>query len=107
MKYKIGVFGSAEGDIQSIFNRAHALGKELGKQKVIVITGASKGLPYEVSKTAKEYGAEIWGYSQAGNLQDQEKIAPNCDSSIYKNLSISQKNMNLFLTIPFARSIEM
>lgn len=86
MKYKIGIFGSAEGDIQKIFNKAHALGKELGRSKAIIITGASTGLPYEVAKTAKENGAEIWGYSQARNLEDQEKLAPNCDSSIYKKL---------------------
>lgn len=86
MRYKIGVFGSAEGDIQMIVNIAHVLGKELGKQKVIVITGASTGIPYEVAKTAKEHGAEIWGYSQAINLEAQQKLTPNCDSSIYKKL---------------------
>lgn len=92
MKYKIGVFGSAEGDLEKIFNKAHLLGKALGKQKVIVITGASTGLPYEVAKTAKTNGAEIWGYSQAGNLEDQEKLSPGCDSSIYKRLIFVSKN---------------
>lgn len=92
MKYKIGVFGSAEGDLEKIFIKAHSLGKALGKQKVTVITGASTGLPYEVSKTAKEFGAEIWGYSHAGNLEDQKKLVPNCDSSIYKKLIYIPKN---------------
>lgn len=86
MKYKIGIFGSAEGDIRKIFNKAHSLGKELGKNKLIIITGASTGLPYEAAKIAKENGAEIWGYSQATNLKDQEKLSPNCDSSIYTHL---------------------
>ena len=92
IKYKIGVFGSAEGDLQKIFNKAHLLGKELAKQKVIVITGASTGLPYEVTKTAKKNGAEIWGYSQATNLKDQERLAPNCNSSIYKKLIFIPNN---------------
>lgn len=92
MKYRIGVFGSAEGNIQKIFNKAHALGKELGKNKAIVITGASTGLPYEVAKTAKEYGSEVWGFSQATNLKEQEKLAPNCDFSIYKKLIYIPKN---------------
>ena len=92
MKYKIGVFGSAEGDIQKIFNKARSLGKELGKQKVIVITGASTGLPYEVAKTAKEHDAQVWGYSQASNFEDQEKLSPGCDSSIYKKLIYIPKN---------------
>lgn len=92
MKYKIGVFGSAEGNIQKIFNKAHVLGKELGKQKVIVITGASTGLPYEVAKTAKAAGAEVWGFSQTTNLKEQEKLTPNCDSSIYKKLIYIPEN---------------
>lgn len=92
MKYKIGVFGSAEGDIQKIVNIAHVLGKELGKNKAIVITGASTGLPYEVAKTAKEHGAEVWGFSQTTNLKEQEKLALNCDSSIYKKLIYIPKN---------------
>lgn len=101
MKFKIGVFGSAEGDIQKIFNKAHALGKELGRNKAIIITGASTGLPYKVAKTAKENGAEIWGYSQARNLEDQEKLAPNCDSSIYKKLIYIPKDF------PFASDIQV
>lgn len=92
MKYKIGVFGSAEGDIHKIFSQADALGKELGKNKAIVITGASTGLPYEVAKTAKEHGSEVWGFSQTTNLKEQEKLAPNCDYSIYKKLIYIPKN---------------
>jgi len=92
MKYKIGVFGSAEGNIKKILNKAHLLGKELGIQNVIVITGASTGLPYEVAKTAKKNGAQIWGYSQATNLKDQEKICPGCDSNIYKKLIFIPKD---------------
>ncbi len=100
MKYKIGVFGSAEGDLSKTFDKAHLLGKELARQKVIVITGASTGLPYEAAKTAKKNGAEIWGYSQARNLKDQEKLAPNCDSSIYKKLVYIPRDF------PFASNIQ-
>lgn len=92
MRFKMGIFGSAEGNLEKIFNKAHLLGKELGKQNIIVITGASTGLPYEVAKTAKAAGAEIWGYSQATNLKDQEKLSPGCDSSIYKKLIFVPKN---------------
>ena len=45
-----------------------------------------------MAKAAKENGAEIWGYSQARNLRDQEKLAPDCDSSIYKKLVYIPKN---------------
>lgn len=86
MKYKIGVFGSAEGDLDKLIDIAHKLGEELATHNVILITGASTGLPYEVAKTAKKAGTEIWGYSQATNLKDQQKLSPGCDSSIYKKL---------------------
>ena len=92
MKYKIGVFGSAEGDLGKIFNKAHALGTELGKNNIIIITGASTGLPYEVARVAKSVGLDVWGYSQASNLKIQKKLAPNCDSSIYKKLIYIPKN---------------
>lgn len=92
MKYKIGVFGSAEGDLEKILSRTRVLGKKLAEENVIVITGASTGLPYEVAKTAKKYSAEIWGFSQATNLEDQEKLSPGCDSSIYKKLIYIPKN---------------
>lgn len=92
MRYKIGVFGSAEGDLDKILDKARSLGMKLARQKSIIITGASTGLPYEAAKSAKENGAEIWGYSQATNLKDQERLAPNCDSSIYKKLFYIPKN---------------
>lgn len=91
-RYKIGIFGSAEGDFEKILSQAHALGKKLAEKNVIIITGASAGLPYEVAKTARENGSEIWGFSQATNLKDQEKLSPNCDSSIYKRLIFVPKN---------------
>lgn len=53
MRYKIGAFGSADGDLESILDKAHELGTALGEQNVIVITGASTGLPNEVALYAK------------------------------------------------------
>lgn len=92
MKYKIGVFGSAEGNLGKVIPKAHALGKKLGEISAIVITGASTGLPYEVAKTAKDNGSEVWGYSQARTLKDQENLTPNCDPSIYKKLIFIPQN---------------
>lgn len=86
MQYKIGVFGSAEGNFEKIITVAHTLGEELGKQRVIVITGASTGIPNEVARTAKQSGAILWGYSPAINLQKQEALSPGCDSTLYDKL---------------------
>lgn len=86
MKFKIGVFGSAEGNISEIITKARALGKELGKKNIIVVTGASTGLPYEASVVAKKEGAQVWGYSAGIDLKTQEKLAPKCNSKIYDKL---------------------
>lgn len=85
-QYKIGIFGSAEGDFSKVVSKAHALGRELGKHKVILITGASTGLPYEVILAAKKYGAKLWGFSPTTSLKNQQKLFPDCNSSIYDKL---------------------
>ncbi len=86
MQYKIGVFGSAEGDFQKIITVAHALGEELGKRHVIVITGASTGIPNEVARKAKQSGATLWGYSPAIDLPIQKTLSPGCDADLYDQL---------------------
>lgn len=84
-KYKIGVFGSSAGDLDKIIPKAHELGEELSKQNIIIITGACAGLPFEVASTAYKNGTEIWGYSQAVDLKNQN-ILVTTDNTIYKKL---------------------
>lgn len=91
IKYKIGVFSSSEGDMDKIIPKAQLLGEVLGKEKVIVITGACAGLPYEVALIAKENGAEIWGYSQAIDIEKQREFV-NHDPSIYNKIFYIPKN---------------
>lgn len=87
MKYKIGIFGSAEDVDSSIFEKADLLGTELAKKDIVLITGACSGLPYRVAAQAfKANKTEIWGYSPFRNLDEQKKEYENDDQSIYKNL---------------------
>jgi predicted Rossmann-fold nucleotide-binding protein len=86
MKYKIGIFGSSAGtDIEKSTGKARQIGQALGKQNVIVITGACAGLPYEAANAAHKLGTEIWGYSQAQDLEHQQKLVPS-KKSIYTKL---------------------
>jgi predicted Rossmann-fold nucleotide-binding protein len=62
MKYKIGVFGSAEEEKKAL-RKAKELGRELSKHNPIVITGACGGIPYKVASTAYSFEAEIWGFA--------------------------------------------
>lgn len=89
MKYKIGIFGSSAGEMEEIIPKAHALGKILAKQNIILITGACPGIPYEVISKAPD--TEIWGYSQAGDLETQKEYA-NHDPSIYAKLEYIPKD---------------
>lgn len=86
-KYKIGVFGSSEDDFSYILQKAQSLGNELAKRNVIVVTGASSGIPYEVALSAYKRKAEIWGFSYAVDISKQQEFSPSCDLSIYKKLT--------------------
>jgi predicted Rossmann-fold nucleotide-binding protein len=88
MKYKIGIFGSAEGNTDEIIEKARELGRILGKNSdIILLTGASNGLPYAVAEQAYKIGQiEIWDFpptlDQAGLTTD----TPDADLSIYKKI---------------------
>lgn len=87
MKFKIGVFGSNAEELEtSVIEKAKQIGKELARYKIIIITGASSGLPYHAAQEAAKKGAEIWGYSPVSNVENQKRFAPNDDISIYKKL---------------------
>lgn len=86
MKYKIGIFGSAVNESPETIQKAKKLGQILGKNKLIVITGASVGMPYFVSSEAYKNGAKVWGYTPVLDIEGQKKFAPNCDLSIYEKL---------------------
>lgn len=92
MRYKIGVFGSAEGNFENILEIAKELGRELGKQNVIVITGATTGLPYQVSYEAYKNGAGIWGFSAGIDKKQQEKLTHGLDKIKYKKLVFIPQN---------------
>ncbi|OGL30857.1 hypothetical protein A3F37_00225 [Candidatus Saccharibacteria bacterium RIFCSPHIGHO2_12_FULL_41_12] len=88
MKYKIGVYGSAAGEIDGVVPKIIELGNALKKHadSVIVITGACKGLPYIAAKQAHSGGVEIWGYSPLHNMDELKHDAPDDDHNIYAKL---------------------
>ncbi len=88
MKYKVGIFGSAAGDYETMLPKARELGIELAKykDKITVVTGAADGLPYGVARAAFQKGAEVWGYASTTNKKDLAKISPKQDLSIYKKI---------------------
>lgn len=86
MKYKIGVYGSAVNEKESICKTAQKLGRILGDYNVIVVTGACSGIPYLVASEAAKKRKEIWGFSPELNLEKQKKAFPDDNSAIYSKL---------------------
>lgn len=87
MKFKIGIFGSnAEELSQDTIVKARRLGQSLSIHDIIVITGASSGLPYYVAYEAAKGGIEVWGYSPMFDIGSQRLFSPKDDLSIYKKI---------------------
>ena len=92
-KFKIGVFGSNAKELDAtVIDKAKQIGKELARYNIIVITGASSGVPYLVAYEAAKRGIEVWGYSPVNVIENQKRFAPNDDISIYKKIVFVPKN---------------
>jgi predicted Rossmann-fold nucleotide-binding protein len=86
VKYKIGVYGSNTVEGEEAVQLAQALGTELARNDIIVITGACSGMPYTVASAAKRQGAEVWGFSPDLGEADQQSAYPHDDITIYTKL---------------------
>lgn len=88
MKYKIGIFGSAAGEMTQVVPKAKQLGKVLSRyaDKVLLITGACSGLPYAVASEANQNGVEVWGFSPMFDEKGQRQFTPNEDIGIYSQI---------------------
>ena len=67
----VGVMGSSGGTIPpAVLRRLHELGREIGRRRCILITGACPGIPHEAVKGAKSVGGIVVGVSPALNLEE-------------------------------------
>ncbi len=70
-KMTVGVMGSAGGQIApEVWQKAHDLGRVIGRRGYVLITGACPGLPHEAAKGAKEVGGVVVGVSPALNMEE-------------------------------------
>lgn len=69
VKYKIGVSGAAETGICAIdaAEKAEEVGREIAKAGMVLVTGATTGIPYWSAKGAKEEGGMVIGLSPAAS----------------------------------------
>lgn len=88
VKKKIAVFGSAVNDhAEQIAPKIKALGEALAEKNIILLTGACSGIPYKTALAAyRKNKTEIWGFSPNTTLEDQIRLNPDDDNSIYSKL---------------------
>lgn len=67
LKYKICISGAAETGhcSRDSFEKAEAIGREIAKRDLILVTGATTGMPYWAAKGAKEADGIVVGLSPA------------------------------------------
>jgi len=68
-KYKICVSGAADSGHckEGAQEAAEELGREIARRDMILVTGATTGLPYWAAKGAKEQGGIVIGFSPAAS----------------------------------------
>lgn len=99
MTYKIAVAGAAEiSHCAAEANKiSKELGKEIAKQKAIIVTGATTGLPYWAALGAKEAKGFSIGFSPAASEEAHTKsyrLPLDCfDVMVYTGFGYSGRNL--------------
>ena len=105
MKYKIGVVGSAAGQMPEVLlNKAKEIGREIAKCNCILLSGAGPGLPYEAVKGAKDENGFTIGFSPASCLSEHvnkyEFPTEHFDVLIFTGSGLKGRN------VPFIRTCD-
>ncbi len=101
LKYKICVSGAAETGLCSIdaIEKAEAVGREIAKHGMVLVTGATTGIPYWAAKGAKEAGGMVIGLSpaasEAAHLKTYRLPTDYHDLMIYTGFEYAGRNLLL------------
>ena len=99
MKIKVGVMGSAEETSAALREKAMRLGRVIAGSEVILLTGATTGLVYEVGKAGRDAGAFHIGISPANDEREHVERyglpADTCDTIIYTGFGLKGRNVVL------------
>lgn len=104
MKIKIGLMGSAANALPAgvqteVRERAENLGREIAMRDLMLLTGATTGLPYIVGRSARAAGAFHIGISPAANegehVEKYELPLDACDAIIYTGFGLKGRNVVL------------
>ena len=101
MKCKIGISGASETGhcAPDAVEKAEAIGREIAKAGLILVTGATTGIPYWAAKGAKEAGGLVIGLSpaasEAAHLKTYHLPVDYHDVIIYTGFEYSGRNLLL------------
>ncbi len=101
LKYKICVSGSAVTDAATdgAVEKAEALGRLIAERGLILVTGATTGIPYWAAKGAKEAGGFVVGLSpassKAAHVKSYRLPVDYHDIIVYTGFDYSGRNLLL------------
>jgi uncharacterized protein (TIGR00725 family) len=104
MKIKIGVMGSASDTLppdaaEALRAKGEALGRAIATSDVVLLTGATTGLPYMVGRAAQGAGAFHIGISPAESEREHVESyrlpTDACDVIIYTGFGLKGRNVVL------------
>lgn len=96
-KYKIAISGAAEGDFSEVtISLAKAVGAEIAKRGIVVLTGATTGVPQIAAESAKDAGGFVIGFSPASTYREHVKKfrlpTAKHDIIFYSNFGYAHRN---------------
>ncbi|MEI6479746.1 MAG: hypothetical protein WCO21_02910 [bacterium] len=101
LKYKICVSGAAETGhcSKDAFEKAEAIGREVAERDLVLVTGATTGIPYWAAKGAKMAGGLVIGLSPAASrtahIKSYKLPTDYHDLIIYTGFDYSGRNLLL------------
>lgn len=104
MKIKVGVMGSAGDTLspeaaEALRVKGEALGRAIAAHDVVLLTGATTGLPYMAGRAAREAGAFHIGVSPAESFREHVESyslpTDACDAIIYTGFGLKGRNVVL------------
>lgn len=101
LKYKICISGAAETGHCAIdaVEKAEETGREIARRGMVLVTGATVGIPYWAAKGAKEEGGIVIGFSPAASELAHKKVyklpTDYHDVIVYTGFEYSGRNLIL------------
>ncbi|MDD5431165.1 MAG: hypothetical protein PHP03_03000 [Candidatus Pacebacteria bacterium] len=101
LKYKICISGAADTGVCAIdaVEKAEEVGREIARRGIVLVTGATVGIPYWAAKGAKEEGGMVIGLSPAASenahLKTYRLPIDYHDVIVYTGFEYSGRNLLL------------